>query len=69
MTIETHAYARAGFLGNPSDGYFGKIIAITVKDFQAKVSLQESHELMIQSQKEDIPIYKDMKELVKRINL
>jgi len=69
MTIETHAYARAGFLGNPSDGYFGKIIAITVKDFQAKVSLQESHELMIQSQKENIPVYKDIQELVKRINL
>lgn len=69
MSIETHAFARAGFLGNPSDGYFGKIIAITVKDFQAKVSLQESHELMIQSQKEDIPVYKDMQELVKRVNL
>ena len=25
--IETYAYARAGLLGNPSDGYFGKTIA------------------------------------------
>jgi glucuronokinase len=69
MTIETHAFARAGFLGNPSDGYFGKIIAITVKDFQAKVLLQESYELMIQSHKDDIPVYKDMQELVKRVDL
>lgn len=69
MIIETHAFARAGLLGNPSDGYFGKIIAITVKDFRAKVSLQESHELMIQSHKDDIPVYKDMQELVKRVDL
>ena len=69
MTIETNAFARAGFLGNPSDGYFGKIIAITVKDFQAKVLLQESYELMIQSHKDDIPVYKDMQELVRRVDL
>ncbi len=69
MTIETHAFARAGFLGNPSDGYFGKIIAIAVKDFQATVLLQESYELMIQSHKDDIPVYKDMQELVKRVDL
>ncbi len=69
MTIETHSFARAGFLGNPSDGYFGKIIAITVKDFRAKVLLQESYELMIQSHEDDIPVYKDMQELVKKVDL
>ncbi len=69
MAIETHAYARAGFLGNPSDGYFGKIIALSVKNFQAKVYLQESHELMIQSHKDDIPVYKNMQELVDKVGL
>lgn len=69
MTIETHAYARAGFLGNPSDGYFGKIIALSVKNFQADVYLQESHELMIQSHKDDIPVYKNIQELVERVDL
>jgi glucuronokinase len=69
MTIETHAYARAGFLGNPSDGYFGKIIALSVKNFQANVYLQESHELMIQSHRDDIPVYKNMQELVDRVGL
>ena len=24
MIITAHAYARAGLVGNPSDGYFGK---------------------------------------------
>jgi glucuronokinase len=69
MTIQTRAYARAGILGNPSDGYFGKIIAITVKDFEAKVFCDESHELMIQSHKDDIPVYKNIQDLVERAGL
>ena len=66
MTIQTKAYARAGILGNPSDGYFGKIIAISVKDFEARVFCDESHELMIQSHKDDIPVYKTSKTLSRR---
>ena len=27
MIIQTRAYARAGLIGNPSDGYFGKTIS------------------------------------------
>ena len=69
MTIQTKAYARAGILGNPSDGYFGKIIAITVKDFEAKVFCDESHELIIQSHKDDIPVYKNIQDLVERSGL
>ena len=69
MAIQTKAYARAGILGNPSDGYFGKIIAITVKDFEAKVFCEESHELMIQSHKDDIPVYKNIKDLVEKSEL
>jgi glucuronokinase len=69
MTIRTKAFARAGILGNPSDGYFGKIIAIVVKDFEAKVFLDESHELMIQSHKDDIPVFKNIQDLVKRAGL
>jgi glucuronokinase len=69
MTIQTNAYARAGILGNPSDGYFGKIIAITIKDFEAKVFCDESHELMIQSHKDDIPVFKNIPDLVERAGL
>ncbi len=47
MTIETRAFARAGLLGNPSDGYFGKIIALAIKNFSARVFLEKSSELMI----------------------
>ena len=69
MTVQTKAYARAGILGNPSDGYFGKIIAVTVKDFEARVFCEESHELMIQSHKEDIPVFKNIQDLVERTEL
>ncbi len=69
MTIETRAFARAGLLGNPSDGYFGKIIAITVKNFYASVSLQESEDLRIEVPDEGLNIYADVHELAERIAL
>jgi glucuronokinase len=42
MIITTHAYARAGLVGNPSDGYFGKTIAFSVRNFRCTVRLWES---------------------------
>lgn len=39
--IRRRAYARAGFLGNPSDGYHGKTIAFSVRNFWAEVVLYE----------------------------
>ena len=50
MIIETRAYARAGLLGNPSDGYFGKTISIIVRNFGAVVTLYESPTLVIEEQ-------------------
>jgi len=47
MLIHTHAYARAGLVGNPSDGYFGKTISIIVKNFRCRVTLYESPRLVI----------------------
>ena len=29
--IETYAYACAGILGNPSDGYFGRTLAMSAQ--------------------------------------
>ena len=45
--IETTAYPRAALIGNPSDGYFGKTIAFTFKNFEARVTLQPSEALQI----------------------
>jgi len=42
MIITSYAYARAGLVGNPSDGYFGKTIAFVIRNFCATVQLWES---------------------------
>src|SRR5262245_8909776 len=42
MIITTHAYARAGMVGNPSDGYFGKTISFIIRNFKATVKLWET---------------------------
>jgi glucuronokinase len=42
MIIRTHAYARAGLIGNPSDGYFGKTISIIIRNVLAEVTCYES---------------------------
>jgi len=53
MIIECRAYARAGLLGNPSDGFFGKTISIIVKNFGAIVSLYQTPELVIEEMEVD----------------
>jgi len=67
MIIETHAYARAGLLGNPSDGYNGKTISIIVANFGAHISLYETPELKIESPDSDQNVFKNVYELVERI--
>ena len=69
MIIEERAYARAGLLGNPSDGYFGKTISISVKNFGAHVTLYESPELKIEPQAQDINEYKNVSSLIERIKI
>ncbi|MBN2030094.1 GHMP kinase [bacterium] len=69
MIIETRAYARAGLLGNPSDGYFGKAISISVRNFGAHVSLFQSPEMKIESQIDDLNIYRNIYDLVEKIGL
>ena len=61
--IETYAYARAGLLGNPSDGYFGKTIALLVKNFRARVLLYPSSRLEIMPSKADMPIFENLDDL------
>lgn len=67
MIIEEHAYARAGLLGNPSDGYWGKTISVSVKNFGARVMLYESPELCIEPQPEDSNSFKSLNQLIDRI--
>ena len=45
--IVTRAFARAGLLGNPSDGYGGKTISLIVRNFLAEATLTPSPTLVI----------------------
>ncbi|OMO59324.1 hypothetical protein CCACVL1_24922 [Corchorus capsularis] len=45
--IEHKSYARVGFLGNPSDVYFGKTISFSLGNFWASVKLEPSDHLVI----------------------
>lgn len=68
MIIESRAFARAGLLGNPSDGYFGKTISIIVRNFGANVSLYESPELVIEERDIDKNQFRNIHHLVDNVN-
>jgi glucuronokinase len=61
--IETYAYARAGLLGNPSDGYYGKTIAFLVRNFRARALLYPSARLEIKPSKSDMPVFENLDDL------
>ena len=63
MILKKRAYARAGLLGNPSDGYFGKTISVIVKNFSASVTLYESPELHIELGQRDKSTFKSVEHL------
>ena len=61
--IETYGYARAGLLGNPSDGYFGKTIAFAMSNFRARALLYPSGRLEIKLSKADLPVFENLDDL------
>ena len=63
MIIRSMSYARAGLVGNPSDGYFGKTIAFIVKNFQAEVTLYETPELKIMPSLRDHSVFENIEQL------
>jgi glucuronokinase len=69
MIIESRAYARAGLLGNPSDGYFGKTISVIIRNFGAIVSIYESPDLIIEEQVIDSNRFRNIYHMVDLVNL
>jgi glucuronokinase len=63
------AFARAGLLGNPSDNYFGKILAITIRNFGAKVRLEESDRIIFAPTREEREGYGSLEEFAGRTKL
>lgn len=61
--IETYGYARAGMLGNPSDGYFGKTIAFAMSNWRARALVYPSGRLEIKPSKADLPVFENLEDL------
>jgi glucuronokinase len=64
MIITTQAYPRAGLIGNPSDGYFGKTVSMAFTNFRAEVILYETPELAIMPSVRDHSVFTDVTHLV-----
>lgn len=67
--VRAHAYARAGLLGNPSDGFFGKTISVIVKNFSARVVVYEWPELEIILSRQDRCQFDRIEDLVLDVKL
>jgi glucuronokinase len=61
--IRQRAFARAGLIGNPSDGYHGKTISVIVPRFRAEVVLYEWPEIEILWSQEDHSRFRSLREL------
>ncbi len=67
--IRRRAYARAGLIGNPSDGYNGKTISVIVKNFWAEITLYEWDRLEIVPSPNDESVFRSIHELAKDVRL
>ncbi len=62
------AYARAGLLGNPSDGYNGRTISVIVRNFSARVRLEPHDVIEITPDASVLGPYPSLKSLVAHLN-
>jgi galactokinase/mevalonate kinase-like predicted kinase len=63
------AYARAGLLGNPSDGYNGKTISLSVRNYWAEVVLYEWDSVEIVLADDDRAKFDSVYELARDVRL
>lgn len=69
LLIRRQAFARAGLLGNPSDGYHGKTIAISVRNFRAEVVLYEWDSVDIVLAENDRARFRSIYDLARDVRL
>lgn len=67
--IRKRAYARAGLLGNPSDGYNGKTISLIVRNFWAEVVLYEWDTVEIVLAEHDRARFRSIHDLARDVQL
>ena len=69
MIIRTIAYPRAGLIGNPSDGYFGKTIAFAFRNYSAQIELWESPQLELLPSRRDHSVFESIAGLHRDVKL
>lgn len=69
QVIRARSFARAGFLGNPSDGYFGKTISFTFTAFCVDLRLTESSRLRFVPGEVDDASFDSPQQLVRDLRL
>lgn len=69
IIIRKRAYARAALVGNPSDGYHGKTIALIVRNFWAETVLYEWDSLEIVLAEDDRARFRSVHDLTKDVSL
>jgi len=69
MIVRAKSYPRAGLIGNPSDGYFGKTISFAFSNFCAEVILYESPELEILPSEKDQSRFASIHDIVKDVEM
>lgn len=67
--LRRRAYARAGLMGNPSDGYHGKTLSIIVRKYFAEVVLYEWEDIEIVLADEDRVRFGSVNELARNVDL
>ncbi len=58
------SFARAGLLGNPSDGYGGKTIALSIGDFAATVEIAPAKSIQIVPAADDLDRFESRAEML-----
>ncbi|MEM6560967.1 MAG: GHMP kinase [Planctomycetota bacterium] len=69
QTIQTKAFARAGLVGNPSDGYFGKTISLIIRDFAVTVTLTPADRFAIEPGPADLCDYASVDDFLRDAKL
>ena len=67
--VRKRAFARAGLVGNPSDGYHGRTISIAVRDFWAEVVLYEWDSVDIVLAEDDRASFHSVQDLARDVRL
>lgn len=67
--LRRKAFARAGLVGNPSDGYNGKTLSIIVRNYWAEVVLYEWEDVELIPSQEDQSRFRSIRELAHDVDL